>query len=53
MSYLISFSERDLDLVIQALEFFSRQTMMFGQQAEWAGMMTTELEATKKRQDAA
>ena len=50
--YLIHFSGRDLSLIVDALEFYSRQTMMFGSRADEAATMATELEETRERQDA-
>lgn len=49
--YLIQFSERDLQLILDALDFYSRQTTMFGVRADWASLMQKELEVYKVRRD--
>lgn len=50
MSYLICFSDRDIALVMDALNFYSRQPI-FGNRAEWAALMVDELENFKVQQD--
>jgi len=48
--YLIHFAERDLELIIEALQYYGLQGLM-GTRAAWAGSMARELEAYKERQD--
>jgi hypothetical protein len=49
--YLVNFSAGDLQLVQDALSFYSQQTTLFGRRAEWAAVIEEELDSLKTRQD--
>jgi hypothetical protein len=51
VSYLLTISEDDLELVMVALRLLSGQRL-FGDHASRAGIMAEEIESWKERQDA-
>lgn len=50
MSYLVTFSEADIELVMEALRYMGAQSL-YGSRADRAQQMAMELESLKERQE--